>query len=270
MPESVKPEFVVPEEAAGRGPIMVGELRSDHHRYPGMLAQLSKIAPHTRRARIYLFPTVEQTKLLYGSNGPFAFETSFAPQDGVIESHKASDIWLDPGSQIGNRVATYWTQTSGQIGGLETKISYVEGPELDRRTEEQPAWFVARRCFALQIIANADREEVASAAKFGISRTGINLTFSDGAQATVQRYMRSHRPGVDRDVKRNGYAITVRGSNDSTAAKRDVDALLILASFASRERTVNAHWSTGTKQDWTRTWRFNFGKLPRRRDREDL
>lgn len=248
---------------------MVGELRSDHHRYPGMLAQFSKIAPHTRRARIYLFPTVEQAKLLYGSNGPFAFETSFAPQDGVIESHKASDIWLDPGSQIGNRVATYWTQTSGQIGGLETKISYVEGPELDRRTEEQPAWFVARRCFALQIIANADREEVASAAKFGISRTGINLTFSDGAQATVQRYMRSHRPGVDRDVKRNGYAITVRGSNDSTAAKRDVDALLILASFASRERTVNAHWSTGTKQDWTRTWRFNFGKLPRRRDRED-
>lgn len=115
---------------------MVGELRSDHHRYPGMLAQFSKIAPHTRRARIYLFPTVEQAKLLYGSNGPFAFETSFAPQDGVIESHKASDIWLDPGSQIGNRVATYWTQTSGQIGGLETKICYVEGPELDRRTEE--------------------------------------------------------------------------------------------------------------------------------------
>jgi hypothetical protein len=111
----VKPEFVVPEEAAGRGPIMVGELRSDHHRYPGMLAQFSKIAPHTRRARIYLFPTVEQAKLLYGSNGPFAFETSFAPQDGVIESHKASDIWLDPGSQIGNRVATYWTQTSGQM-----------------------------------------------------------------------------------------------------------------------------------------------------------
>jgi hypothetical protein len=87
VPESQKPEFVVPEEAAGRGPIMVGELRSDHHRYPGMLAQFSKIAPHTRKARIYLFPTVEQAKLLYGSNGPFAFERVYATASLVMTTN---------------------------------------------------------------------------------------------------------------------------------------------------------------------------------------
>jgi hypothetical protein len=66
---------------------MVGELRSDHHRYPGMLAQFSKIAPHTRKARIYLFPTVEQAKLLYGSNGPFAFERVYATASLVMTTN---------------------------------------------------------------------------------------------------------------------------------------------------------------------------------------
>jgi hypothetical protein len=267
--ESQRPDFVVPEQATGRGPIISGELRSKHSRFPAMLAQFSKIVPYTRKARIYLFPTVEQAKLLYSSSGPFSFEASFVPQDGVIESYKASDIWLDSGSQIVNREAVYWTQTSGQIGSLETKMTYLSGPELDRRSEDHPAWFVARRCFALQIIANADEEELEVATKFGFSRTDISLTLSDGSQATVQRYMRFPRHGVGREVQRNGYAITVRGIKNARTAKRDVDALLILASFASRERSVNAHWSSGTKEDLTRTWRFNFAKFPRRGDRED-
>jgi hypothetical protein len=267
--ESQRPEFVVPEQATGRGPIMSGELRSTHSRFPAMLAQFSKVLPHTRKARIYLFPTVEQAKLLYGSSGPFSFEASFVPQDGVIESYKASDIWLDSGSQIVNREAVYWTQTSGKIGSFETKMTYLSGPELDSRSEDHPAWFVAGRCFALQIIANPDEEELESATKFGSSRPEISLTLSDGSQATVQRYMRFHRRGVGREVQRNGYAITVRGIKDPRAAKRDVDALLILASFASRERSVNAHWSCETKGDWTRTWRFNFAKFPGRGDRED-
>jgi hypothetical protein len=64
-PASPKPErtdIVVPEEAVSRGPLMSGELRSVDHSYPGMLVQFKKIAPHARKSRIYLFPTVEQAK----------------------------------------------------------------------------------------------------------------------------------------------------------------------------------------------------------------
>ena len=269
MGESQRADFVVPEAAAGRGPIMTGDLRSKEVHVPGILVQFSTIVPHTRKARIHLFPTVDQAKLLYEFNGPFSFEASFVPKDGVIESYRADDIWLDPGSQIVNRNAIYWTQTSGRIGGLEIVMTYLEGPELEQRTEDHPAWFVARRCFALQIIANPDEEENSAAARFGLFKNDIELTLSDGSQATVQRYRKAHRIGINREIQRNGYAITVRNVKNPDSAKADVDALLILSSFASRERSITAHWSTGSKASWTRTWRFNFAKFKRRRDRED-
>jgi hypothetical protein len=49
----------------------------------------------------------------------------------------------------------------------------------------------------------------------------------------------------------------------------DIDALLILASFASRERTLCEHWSESRKDQWIRYWRFNFSVFPKRREREE-
>jgi hypothetical protein len=90
--------------------------------------------------------------------------------------------------------------------------------------------------------------------------------------------MKYSHQGVSRDVSRNGYSITVDGYKNPNAAKKDIDTLLILASFASRERTISAHWSYETKKEWSRIWQFNFGKFRKRnarteplirRDRED-
>src|ERR1019366_7085684 len=129
-------------------------------------------------------------------------------------------------------------------------------------------WFIARLCFALQILANPDDEEVAESAKYGFSRPDVFLTLSHGAKASVRRYMKYSHRGVSREITRSGYSITDDDYKDPATAKKDVDALLVLASFASRERTISAHWSHETKEEWNRFWQFNFGKFRKRTDRE--
>ena len=249
---------------------MSGELRSADHRYPGMLAQFEKIAPHTRKARIYLLPTVEQAKRLFrASQGPFSFEGTFCIREDVMETRSAKDIWLKPPSQISHGKAIYWSQTSGQIGSLEIKTRYLSNAQLDSRGDHHPAWFVARRCFALQIMANHDEEEAAQSAKYGFSKPDVFLTLSDGAKASVSRYMKYSRRGVSQEITRSGYSITVDDYKDPTTTKKDVDALLVLASFASRERAISDHWSYETKEEWNRFWQFNFGKFRKRTDREE-
>lgn len=249
---------------------MSGELRSTHNRYPGMLAQFEMIAPHTHKTRIYLFPTVEQAKrLFHASQGPFSFEGIFCTREDVMETRLAKDIWLKPPSQISHKEAIYWSQTSGQIGSLEIKTRYLSGAQLDSRSDHYPAWFVARRCFALQILANQDEEEAAESAKYGFPKPDVFLTLSDGAKASVRRYMKYSRRGVSREITRSGYSIIIDGYKDPATAKKDVDALLVLASFASRERTISAHWSHETKEEWNRFWQFNFGKFRKRTDREE-
>ena len=268
-PKPQRPDIVIPEEAAGRGPLLSGELRSTDHRYPEMLAQFEKIAPHTRKARIYLFPTVEQAKrLFHASQGPFSFEGTSCAREDVMETRLAKDIWLKPPSQISHKEAIYWSQTSGQIGSLEIKTRYLSGAQLDSRRDRNPAWFVARRCFALQVLANHDEEEAAESAKYGLSRPDVFLTLSDGAKASVRRYMKYRHRVVSREITRSGYSITVDGYKDPATAKKDVDALLVLASFASRERTISAHWSHETNEGWNQLWQFNFGRFRKRTDRE--
>lgn len=249
---------------------MSGELRSTHDRYPGMLAQFEKIAPHTRKTRIYLFPTVEQAKrLFHTSQGLFSFEGMFSTREDVIEIRLAKDIWLKPPTQVSHKEATYWSQTSGQVGSLEITTRYLPGAQLNSRSDHYPAWFVARRCFALQILANDDEEEAAESAKYGFSKPGVFLTLSDDAKASIRRYMKYTRRGLSQEVTRRGYSITVDGHKSPATAKKDIDTLLILASFASRERTISAHWSHETKDGCNQFWQFNFGKFRKRTHREE-
>ena len=269
-PKPERPDIVIPEEAAGRGPLMSGELRSKDNRYPEMLVQFEKIAPHTRKSRIYLFPTVEQARYLFHApHGPYSFEGTLCSLEDVTETWLAKDIWLKPPTQISHKEAIYWSQTSGQIGTLEIKARYQSGPRLDSRKKHSPAWFVARRCLALQILANHDEEEAADSAKYGFSKQDVFLTLSDGAKASVRRYMKYSRRGASREITRSGYSITVDGYGDPVTAKKDVDSLLVLASFASRERTISAHWSYETGKELSRFWQFNFGKLCKRIERKE-
>ena len=264
-----RPDIVVPEEAAGRGPFMRGELRKDQLRCLDVLAQFEQLAPHTRRSRIYLLLSAEQAKRLFVVNGPLEFEGSFSTRDGVIETRIARDIWPKPITQITHEEAFYWAQNSGRIGSLESRTRFLPGPELDARKNPSTAWFVARPCFAVQILANHDKDEAEEAAKFGFSRPDVAFTLSDGATASICGYLRFHRPGALRDVKRNGYSILVEGAKDPFTAKRDVDALLLLASFASRQRTLSAHWSYETREELIRLWQFNIGKFRKRYDGEE-
>jgi hypothetical protein len=168
--ESKRPDIVVPEESSGRGPLLRGELRGEQFSLPDILVQFERITSHTRKTRIYLLLTAEQAKKLYALPGPFTFEGSFCTREGVLETRLAKDIWLKSITQITHREAFYWTQTSGAVGSLEVKTTFMPGPERDSRRNCNSAWFVARSCFALGILANQTKEEAEESAKFGFSR----------------------------------------------------------------------------------------------------
>lgn len=267
MTDADRPEIAVPEEAAGRGPLLRGELRSKGCRLPDVLVQFEQLEPLTRKSRIHLLLTAEQAKKLYALGADaLEFEGSFCTREGVIETRIARDIWLKPISQITHKEAFYWTQTSGDIGSLETREMFLPGPELDSRRDSSSAWFIARRCFALAIVANHTREEAKRAAEYGFSKTDVHLSLSGGARASIHRYRRNPNPS---DEKRSGISIVVEGYCDPVTVKKDIDALILLASFASRERSVCEHWSFEAKGEFVRFWQFNFGKFRKRYDREE-
>jgi hypothetical protein len=90
-----------------------------------------------------------------------------------------------------------------------------------------------------------NEEEAEEAARFGFSKSDVVFSLSSCTTASIHRYLRFHRAGALRDVKRNGYSILVEGTEDPFTAKRNVDALLLLASFASRQRTLAACGTPG-------------------------
>lgn len=267
--ELKRPDIVVPEEASGRGPFLRGELRKEQFSFPDILAQFERITPHTRKTRIYLLLTAEQAKKLFVLPGPFIFEGSFCTRDGVIETRIAKDIWLKPITQITHEEAFYWTQTSGAVGSLEVRAKFMPGPELDSRRDRKSAWFVARPCFVLGILANQTKEEAEESAKYDVFRQDINFSLTDGAKASIHRYPYLPFYGASRNVKLRGYSITLEGIKDPLTAKRDVDVLILLASFASRQRSVSPHWSYDSKEEFHQFWQFNYGKFAKRYDREE-
>jgi DNA-binding NarL/FixJ family response regulator len=102
------------------------------------------------------------------------------------------------------------------------------------------------RGFLLQLIANRERQEEEEASRHGFSTTKFALNLTDGVIAEVHRYLRSHRPGILKETKKMGYSIHVKGIKNAAQVKADIDALLLLSSFASRERAVSTHWSADT------------------------
>ncbi len=266
--KSERPDIVVPEESSGRGPFLRGELRTEQFNCSDILTQFERITPHTRKTRIYLLLSADQAKRLFALPGPFEFEGTVCTRDGAIETRVAKGIWLKSISQITHKEAFYWTQTSGAIGNLEVRTRFMPGPELNSRRDTDSAWFVGRPCIALQILANQTQEEAEESAKYGFSQRDINFSLTNGAMASIHRYPRFPWPHTTRKVAYRGYSITVEGVKDPLTAKRDVDALILLASFASRERSVSAHWSYETKEEFVQFWQFNIGKFHKRYEHE--
>lgn len=260
-----KPDVVIPEEATERGSIISGGLQSKAGRVPAMLAQFSKIDPGSRRARIYFYPSVDQARNIFGVPPPFSFEGTVATRDGVEEQWKATGIWIKPGSRITYNEALYWTACSGDIENLHIITTSRGGNSKDFRPF---AWFVMNRCFLLQALANREEDELADAKRYGFPERSFTIDLSDGATAEIRRRVQFHKFGVAREETKTGYSLCVRDFKDEERVKNDVEAILILASFASRERTMLSHWST----EWISGnhhshWLFNIPKFPKRQER---
>lgn len=256
-----RPDIAVPFEAGTRGSIMWGELRNDRARYPGMLVQFSKMLPKSRKGKIYLYPTPEQARRLFAVPSPFSFEGSLFSEESVQESWKASGIWMSPGSEIRYKEALFLTSSWGTIEDLT-----VTSRSLDPQRRSTPSgWYVVDACFLFEILANPDADEEARAKQFGFPLRSFVLTLSDGSTAEIGRFLKSHDAGPLKETKREGYSITVKDQRDPDGTKRDIEALSILASFASRERTVLRHWFTSDGSESTqRHWIFNIPKFERR------
>ncbi len=261
-------EFVVPYETKDRGSMMVGELRSEAAIFPNMLAQFSKFHPYTRKAEVHLYPTLEQVKTLYALRSPFAFTAEHRVNEEIQETWRAQGIWLKFGSRIGIGSPIFWSAPFGEVESLEI-VSASAGDLFKSATPN--AWFAVNRCFLFQLLANPDEEDIESAKRYGFARKEpFFLTVSDGANAEVTRRPRARSTKGLTEITKEGYSVTIRGYKDVEAMRQDAEAIMILASLASRERTMFWHWSSSSGQgDMKRIWSFNARKFPKRIDHHE-
>jgi hypothetical protein len=262
-----KLDVMVPEEATDRGPILRGQLSTADVLIPEVLAQFSKIQPQSRKGRIYLYPTVDQARMIRRERSPFAFTGSFVSREGVTEEWTSKEIWLNPTSEIYPHGMLCMTYSSGQLSDLHIKVT-----NQAKRAEElsKSAWFVMNGCLLLQLLATPQEREIQDAKTYGFERPAYRFNLSDGAIAEIHNRTVSHSLGVDTETKRMGFSIVVEGCKDGETSKKDIDGLLILASLASRERTFCWHWSENRNlDDQHRHWRFGIGRFPKRPDLEE-
>jgi len=267
---SDKPEVMVPEEATDRGPILRGELKSPEISVSDVLAQFEKLTPNSKRAKVYFYPTLEQAKTLFHSRSPFAFEGSWSPREGTREHWRSPEIWLKPSTSISFEEMRCLTFCSGKAVDLHINTTYDDALNRDDRQRGFPtARFVANRCFLLQILAT-NEEEPGSALEAEMERPTYNFELRDNAQAEIKRQVFSRSFGIEKEVTKSGYSIFVHGFKNAEIVVRDIECLLILASFASRERSVFWHWSIDDEPALNnRYWRFGMKKWPKRRDGQE-
>lgn len=257
-----RPDVAVPYEASTRrGPIMWGGLRNDRGRYPEMLVQFSNVLPKSKKGKIYLYPTSEQARRLFAVPSPFSFEGSFFREATVQEFWKATGIWMNSGTEIRYKEAMFLTSPWGTIENLT-----VTAKSLDpQRRSAASGWYVVDACFLFEILANHDADEEARAKEFGCPVRSFVLKLSDGSTAEIRKFLKSHNPGPLKETTRRGFSINVTNQQDADSSKKDVEALTILASFASRERTALRHWLACDGNDSTqRHWTFNIPEFERR------
>jgi hypothetical protein len=98
-----------------------------------------------------------------------------------------------------------------------------------------------------------------------VERPPHRFLLSNGGVAEIARIAARHSRKAEKETKKTAYAIQVGSLDDVANAERDVSALLILASLASRERSDFGYWSVREPAGRnTQNWRFGFGKWPRR------
>ncbi len=271
MTKLYKADISIPKEAGKRGSLVTGMLTAANgFEMQCLLVQFSEIGPSSRSGRIFFYTDHEQAKRLYGLTGPLNFTGTLAAGEGEMTTFTANDIWPKSGKQMPRHEAVYWTQSSGRIGQLTTQNVKTSQQDENQQDFASFAWFVVSPCFVLQILANSEENERKQVVSSEVKQQKTRFTLPDGATAEVKYHLQSHQLGPLQEVKQRGFSIHVRGFTDSEKTKEEIDAFLLLASFASRERTVTWHWNTQSRKgELNRHWRFNFRKFRRRDDREE-
>lgn len=263
-----KEDIVVPETACDRGQIVRGELQSADIKISNLLAQFSKIDPQTKRAKIFIYPTIEQAKSMWVTPSPFKFVGRFVPRAGWEEEWCADQIWMKSITQITHSDALYYTQTSGDIGTLS--IRTIAAPEEAPKPESNSGWFVANRCFFFKVLATPNESRERDLKLLGIQKKTYSFALSDSAKAEITQRMVYSRSGREKSTQKRVFAVCVTQSENGTDIKRDIDALLVLCSFGSRERTDTWHWSISGSDGLNHSnWLFGFRKFTRRHEGED-
>jgi hypothetical protein len=271
MDETHKLDIAIPEEAAGRGILVSGTLRSDELCLTEVLAQFSRISTQSHAGKIYLYTNAPQAKLLYGAGqGPYSFEGMITDRDGRTTHYRANDIWLVSGHDLPRHDAVFWTHCSGRIGIFET----VESPAPRFTNAEDNlkhwCWFRVEGGFLIHMVSGPTEEEIAEDPKASFYRPRVLLTLGNGATAELFHHDIERRSTFAKEMKRRGYSIRIENLADPLLAKGEADAIALLASFASRERCHCWHWNhVSSAGDFVRRWRFDLGKSPRRGDNEE-
>ncbi|MGA2535872.1 MAG: hypothetical protein ABSF53_07655 [Terracidiphilus sp.] len=230
------------------------------------MAQLSNLSPHTKDASIYLYPTLDEAKILLEARSPFSFEGSLTMDGRQVTQYRSSEIWLNYGSKITFYEMFCYTQCSGRLVDLQIKNEPM-GPVSE--PTKGSAWFVTNGCYLLRFLATPSAEELRNRTN-PIERAPYRFSLSNGGVAEMARITAHQSRKREKETKKTAYAIQVGSLNDVSNAERDVSGLLILASLASRERSDFSYWSVrepgGTN---TQNWRFGFGRLPKRSRAEE-
>jgi hypothetical protein len=265
--ENKRPEIVVPEQAAKRGRILRGELRSADTRILGVLAQFSKIAPSNKKAKIFFYPTLEQAKTLQLARPPFSFEGTVMLRDRVQAHYRATEIWPKYGSEISSYEILCFTQCSGRLADLRVTIASQAKRE---KSTSGGAWFLANECFLVQLLATPDEDYSRQLKELKLARPVHRFQISDGATAEFARIASQHSFKANKKIRNRDYAIQVDGAKDAATAEKDIECLLILASLASRERSE--FWFRSVQESpqmRSEVWRFGMGEFSKRPDGEE-
>ena len=264
-----KPEIAIPQEASQRGDILTGVLRHKEGQISDILAQFSQITSRSVKAKIHLYTNAEQAKSLYNNSGPYTFEGSRFNRE-TTECYIASDIWLRNQSDMPRHEAIYWTQCWGFIGSLqiiESPAPRFSGPKEDRPS----SWFSVDSSFLILMLSNQSDDEPEELTQRQARPPKFLLHLGEKATAEIVRHETGYRfTSFTREIKTSGYSIHTLGFADPDKAKSDVDAIAMLASFASRERSVCRQWNyVSLDGNYVRSWKFNFGQFQPRDDEDE-
>jgi hypothetical protein len=125
----------------------------------GILAQFSNLSPDTKDASIFLYPTLDEAKILLEARSPFSFEGLMTMGGSQVTRYRSSEIWLKNGSEMTFFEMRCYTQCSGSLADLQI-INDPVGPKVLPATGS--AYFVTNGCYLLRLLATPSAEEIRS------------------------------------------------------------------------------------------------------------